>query len=236
MSSMNQKEHDNDTGDGIELVGFSVVLVSSLNNPSIMNPDFLRHNNIVDADRQLQGDPISTPVYAQVSFEGGLTVKAEPNRVIFEQTRNPLTKKTVTCPAMAKRYLETVPHVLYTAVGINPKGYRRSPPEIPEKVTTAFRDKGSWMSFKDVCPDIQLRTTYMYEKRTIVLEVAEAKKQVEHGSTIPGILFQANIHRDISATNQQGRIEKMEKILQSWEEDLSDFLALTTKFHFEEHT
>ncbi len=232
---MSQKEQGNDTGDGLELVGFSVVLVSSLNNPSIMNPDFLRHNNIVESGVPLQGDPISTPFYARVTFEGGLAVKAEPTRVIFEQDRKSLTTKTITCPAMAKRYLETVPHVPYTAVGINPKGYRRSPPEVPEKVSTAFRDKGLWMSFKDVCPDIQLRVTYRYEQRRIALDVIEVKNQEGNASTIHGILFQANVHRDISATNQQERIEKMEKILQSWEEDLSDFFTLATKFHFEEH-
>lgn len=234
-SSVSQKEQGNDTGDGIELVGFSVVLVSSLNNPSIVNPDFLRHNNIVESGRQLQDDPISTPFYARVTFEGGLAVKAEPNRVIFEQDRESLTTKTITCPAMAKRYLETVPHVPYTAVGINPKGYRRSPSEAPEKVSTAFRDKGTWMSFKDVCPAIQLRATYRYEQRIIALDVAEAKNQEENAPAIHGILFQANIHRDISARNQQERIEKMAKILQSWEEDLSDFFTLSKRFHFEEH-
>lgn len=49
MSSREQKTPDNDRGSSIEIVGFSVVLVENSNDPSILNPDFLRYNEIVDA-------------------------------------------------------------------------------------------------------------------------------------------------------------------------------------------
>ncbi len=229
---MNRKDHGNDTGDGIDLVGFSVVLVANANNPSIVNPDFLRYNGIVDEHREVEGNPIALPGFSQVMFKGGLVVKAEPNRVIFEQDGDPLTLENIICPAMAKQYLKKVPHVLYSAIGINPKGYRRSRLETPEKVSTALRENGAWISFKDVHPDIHLKTIYKYEKKAIVLEAYEAKKQAENGPEVPGILFQANIHRDLSVTNQQKRIEMASKILESWKDDLSDFYSLATKFDF----
>ncbi len=232
MSGMKQKTPSDDTDSSIKLVGFSVVLVANSNNPSILNPDFLRYNEIVDASQQVQGPPIAIPGFSQVTFESGLIVKAEPNRVIFEQSGDPLAKECVICPDMAKRYLDKVPHVPYSAIGINPQGFRSSPADKPEKVSTALRDKGTWMSFKDVCPDIHLKTIYKYEKRMIVLEAIEGKKQAENASATPGILFHANIHRDISGTNQQERIEMMSKILGSWEDDLSDFYALVTKLNF----
>ncbi len=189
-------------GNGIELIGFSVVLVANSNNPSILNPDFLRYNEIVEPSLQVQGTPITTPAFSQVTFEGGLSVKADPNRVMFEQVGDSLATENVICPEMANRYLQKVPHVPYSAVGINPKGLRVSP-TAAEKVSTALLDKGAWLSFKDIQPDIHLKTVYKFEKRTIVLDVVEAKKQAKNGVEPLGILFQANIHRDIPSTNQQ---------------------------------
>ncbi len=230
---MDQKTHGNDTRSGIELIEFSVVLVANSNNPSILNPDFLRYNEIVDANLQVQGTPITTPAFSHVTFADGLSVKADPNRVIFEQSGDPLVKKEILCPDIANRYLQKVPHVPYSAVGINPKGYKVSPTAVPEKVSTALLDKGKWMSFKDVHPEIHLKTIYKYEKRMIVLEVIEAKKRIKENVEIPGILFQANIHRDIPSTNQQNRFKMLSNILSSWEEDLSDFNTLVAKFTFQ---
>lgn len=234
MSTIKEKMSVNNMGSDVKIVGFSVVLVANSNNPSIMNPDFLRYNGIVDVNRQIQGDPITIPGFSQVKFEGGLTVQAEPNRVIFEQVGDPLATEDDVCPKMASDYLQKVPHVSYSAVGINPKGYRTSDAEAPERISTALLDKGEWMTFKNVCPDIYLKTIYRYEneKRMIVLDIAELKNQGESGVEIPGILFQANIHHDISATNQQTRIAMVSKILSSWKEDLSDFVDLVAKFNF----
>lgn len=229
---MAQNISGNDTSDCVELVGFSVVLVANSNNPSILNPDFLRYNEIVDADLQVQGNPITTPAFSQVTFADGLTVKADPNRVIFEQAGDPLARGNVLCPEMANRYLQKVPHVPYSAVGINPKGYRVSPTGVQEKVSTALLDKGAWMSFKDVHPEIHLKTIYKYESRMIVLDIIEAKKRMKNNVEIPGILFQANIHRDITATNPQKRVEFVSTALASWEKDLFDFDALVEKFTF----
>lgn len=229
---MAQNISGNDTSDCVELVGFSVVLVANSNNPSILNPDFLRYNEIVGADLQVQGNPITTPAFSQVMFEGGLSVKADPNRVIFEQIQDPLTIEGVMCPEIAQRYLQKVPHVPYNAVGINPKSCRISPAARPEKVSTALLDKGVWMSYKDVHPEIHLKTIYKYESRMIVLETIEAKKRTKDNVEIPAILFQANIHRDIPAMNPQKRVEFVSTTLASWKEDLSDFGALVAKFTF----
>ena len=42
---------------GVKLVEVSVVLVTNQNDPSILNPDFLRHNKIVDAGLQVRDAP-----------------------------------------------------------------------------------------------------------------------------------------------------------------------------------
>ena len=211
----------------VEITGFSVVLTATENNPSILNPDFLHYNGIVDASQQVEEPRISTPAYSQVTFQDGLTVKADSSRVIFEQIGEKLAIKAIICPEIAKRYVKKIPHVLYRAVGINPQGYRRLEGKAIERVSDSLRDKGTWMSFQDITPEIQLKAIYQYTGRRIILDIAEAKKS--EADEISGFLFQANVHRDIGETDPQKRINKLLSMIDSWREDLSDFHVLVNK-------
>ena len=228
---MEQKQTRSNGGDGrnVDLIELSVVLLATSNNPSILNPDFLRYNEIVDANRQVQEPCISSPAYSQVTFQGGLTVKADPDRVIFEQRGDNLAIEDIVCPEMAKCYLKKVPHVPYRAIGINPKGFRLSEGEAADRVADALIDKGAWMSFKDLTPEIQLKAIYRYPERAIMLDIAEVKKKGTDGRHLPGILFQANFHRDITETSPQERIVRLLSIIDSWKKDLSDFHLLVRK-------
>ena len=169
---------DNSTQMSVVLTTVSVVLVADSNNPTIINPDFLRSNGILVGDLQVQEPPITTPVFSQVIYQGGISVKAEPNRVIFEQveTKNSLAPTNIVSPEMAKRYVEKVPHVPYSAIGINPTGFRYSTNGSKEELSHSLSGSGAWASFKDMMPEIQLKAIYHYEKRKINLDIAEAKK------------------------------------------------------------
>ncbi len=219
----------------VVLTAISVVLVADSNNPAIINPDFLRTNNILVEDLQVQEPPITTPVFSQVIYQGGISVKAEPNRVIFEQveTGQSLQPANIVSPEMAKRYVEKVPHVPYSAIGINPTGIRYSIDGSKEDLSRTLIDSGAWTSFKDMMPEIQLKTIYHYEKRKINLDIAEAKKLEQGGGEVPVIAFRANIHRDIKQKNQQDRFAELKSIINLWEDDLVDFYALIAKFDFQ---
>lgn len=213
----------------IKLVELSVVLVADSNNPSILNPDFLRVNKIVDKDYGIQGTPISTPAFSQVAFNNRITVTSAPDRMIFSQAGT-LSEENAMLPKIAKRYLECVPHVPYRAIGINPKGFISG--QEPNPVAKMVRDNGSWMSFRDVTPELQLKAIYRYNERSIFLDIAGANTE-ENNKKTSGILFQANIHRDLTETDTESRIKRLSSILDSWGSDLNDFYNLTSKFREE---
>lgn len=216
-----------------ELVGFSVVLVMSQHDPSIFNPDFLRHSNIVDKNLSVYGAPISTPVFSQVAFEGGLTITADPNHIFFEQEGNSLGQSDVHCPAMAKCFIEQFPHLPYKAVGLNPKGLQPYPKDTLDKVNVSnvLSDKGEKLSFKDTKPEVQLKVIYHFEKRTITLDVTKRHDKVRDIDT--GILFQMNIHRNLREEEHEKRTQELLSIISSWKSDLADFRALVDKFDFQ---
>ena len=209
-------------GPSIELVEFSVVVLATENNPSILNPDFLQYNEIVGPDWQVQDSPILNPAFAQVAFEGGLTVKADLQRVSFEQLGGELV-----IPEVAKRYFQQVPYIPYSGIGINPKFFLRLTGEHPPLMENIVRDQGAWMSFKDVAPTVQLKSIYRYEERTISLDVAHIEPTIDDQPS-SGILFQANVHHDVDGPNAQVRNKRLQSILDSWEDDLEDVRQLST--------
>ena len=218
-------------GNDLELIELSVVLVADSNNPSIINPDFLKYNGIVDAGFEVQDFPISTPAFSRVAYKNGITVTSDPARVLFQQTRE-LTRANVVSPGIAKRYLQCIPHVPYRAIGINPHGFRRILGQEPNVIANMLREKGSWMSFQDVIPDVQLKAIYRYHGRVIFLDVINTHR-TENDQKVPGVMFQANIHRDLAETNEPSRIRFLQSVLDSWESDLEDFRNLTGKFYEE---
>ena len=215
----------------VTLIELSVVLVAKRNDPGIINPDFLRHNDIVDANLQVKEPPISTPVFSQAVFENGLRVAAEPNRFIFGQQGEPLTEDVCISPEVARRFLEKVPHIPYSAIGINPKGIRSWDDESAGGVADALVGGGDWMSFQDVRPDIHLKALYNYESRQISMDVGRAQNKKSDGPESQVLLFQVNIHRDIPATEESRCVERLLSILSKWKDDLYDFNNLVTKFN-----
>ena len=226
----NRSRGSGEKGQNVDLIEFSVVLAATSNNPSILNPDFLFHNGIVDASCEVKDPRISTPAFSQVVFKNGLVVKADPDRVIFEQRGTKLGVEEIICPDIANRYLNKVPHVPYRAVGINPKGHRPLEGKAADKVADALIDQGTWLSFKDCTPEIQVKAIYRYTNRTIIMEIAGTEIAGQGPKQVPGLLFQANIHRDIQAANPTKRIQTISSIFSLWREDLGDFFSIVDKF------
>ena len=211
------------------LVELSVVLVANGMEPSMINPDFLRHNGIVDRDLPTTGQPISTPVFSQATFEGGVTVTAEPNRFVFVQQAEPLHEDACSVPEIARRFLNKVSHLQYNATGINAKAVRSADGESVDGVANALVDGGRWMAFNDVFPVVGLKAVYNYDDRKITLNIDAAKRKNNDGSESNGLLFQVNVHRDVTEAGPQERIERIRSILSGWRDDVSDFELLVEK-------
>ena len=214
---------------GADLIELSVVLVATANNPSIINHDFLVHNAIVDKDWQLQDNAIATPVFSQLVYQNGLTVRSDPERVMFVQAAStPLVESL--CPKMAESYARAVPHVPYRAVGINPKLYVGTGDTNRAKVVNLLDDRGSLLSFQDSEPEIQLKAIYPFSSRKIIIDLLGASRRHSDGQQTSGLLFQANVHRDLEQTSSTTRIDTVVSILREWERDVHDCRKLADKF------
>ena len=202
----------------IDLVGFSVVVVAQSNNPTVLNPDFLWHNGIVSPGRALREDrvPVTMPVFSEVSFDGGLTVRADPERITFAQAGSGLAEEDIDCPNIAKGYLRTIPHAPYTALGLNPRAVIVNPPFA--KLSKVLHAGGGWTTFAGVTPQLEIKAAYELADKRLTLTLQEAQDNT--------LLCEANIHRGLAEMNQQMRVNSILSMLDGWQNDLAQFYAV----------
>lgn len=103
-----------------KLLQYSIVVIGDAHNPSILNPDFLAIQGIVpNAWGWSPADgSVTSPMFAGVRYDNGVSIQVEQLRmqVLDQGTTNPNDSKI---PEIVSGYLNTLPHVRYTAIGIN---------------------------------------------------------------------------------------------------------------------
>lgn len=61
-------------------ISFSVVVIANDHNPTILNPDFLRTNNIIPSDYAVK-NTVTTPPFSTVEYENGITISVEIDKL-----------------------------------------------------------------------------------------------------------------------------------------------------------
>ena len=199
----------------------SIVIVAKNHNPTILNPDFLKYNKIVPLDWELSSNPICIEPIAQVSFKNGITIRAEFEKLIFSEDLKDKTKNEIKIPKIAHQYVETLPHVYYKAVGINPLGYI---PISNEYDTTDFIIKnlitsGPWQRFENTAAKVSVKFIYTLEGLKCYLDIEEGLVEEK----IPVILFRANFHHDIDGSTKEDKPQHLYLTIDNWEKDLEIF-------------
>ena len=202
--------------------GISVVLVGAAHNPSILNHDFLRYNNIVPDGAVVNAalPYVCTPAVSQIAYEGGLQIASEPNKVSFQEDFS--GDKRPGCPDVAIRYLKTVPLVKYTAAGVNLYGFFSEEVGEPENLLKS----GARQQYENASPSAEVKLTYSYpSQRFINLTVNQGVAPSAGGNAGKGIFFHGNFHKNIEAgQNESYRVAS--DLVREWESDLEHFHRL----------
>ena len=217
----------------ITLVELSVVLAADGFDSSVITADFLRHSGIVSGNLETVQPPVSTPIFAQVSFDGGLEINATPDRLAFIHRLEGHVKlsKIGASVEIVTRFLEKVPFPRYQAIGINPAGFCALNGNAASRVINSLIENGTWMAFDNVNPVVSLKSVYSYQDRQITMFVQDYIASESGGSKNPALMFNANIHREIGEGDHMQRIPSLMSILSGWKRDLQDFLKLAERFN-----
>lgn len=197
----------------IELTHFSVVILAQANNPSILNPDFLKNNSIVDSSFT-PANVVCTPPVSHVTYAEGISIVAEFEKLQFIDDKSDRIPTTSPIPAISSKYLQTLPHVKYTAVGINLSGHREFDDLDAAKsfIVKKFIQEGPWLHIQgeDVAAGINFVYSRDNVKRTISINPGEYKRD----KTVPVVTVRYNHNWNAEGSS----IENLVAFIANWPE------------------
>jgi len=203
---------------------FTIVILASANNPSILNPDFLRINEIVNRDFT-PVESISTPPVSHVKYKEKITITVDFERLTFVDSNENRIPFNSPLPLIAKKYLEVLRHVPYKAVGINFNGYYESSHIDPSQyILNKFIREGPWNEYEGMGPSMGLSFSYKMDDVTLNLNIAPATTRREE-RIFPSIVINSNFHyapKDV-------KMENILKYIGSWELRYNQLTGLLSK-------
>jgi len=204
------------------------VVVASNHNPTILNPDFLVRNRIIgdDWDWKLADDPIATPVFARVSYESGFSITAQPERVVFSETDIDRIPDKSPLGEVAAAFVETLPHVTYKAVGVNPKACLpfRDEGEARAFISERFFKEGPWLEYGQLQGN-SMKLVFDLSEGMFLLSIDTGQADSKEAGALEGVILQGNVHHDVTGTNPDAVIPTLREAIQNWRRDYELFMS-----------
>jgi hypothetical protein len=182
----------------LELLNVSVVVLAQGHNPTILHPAFLESQGIVPPDWQLAEPPICTPPLSVVKFANGIVFSVESNKFQVVEERASPESPGSKASELAIKYIEKLPHVRYTAVGVNFNGFIAvdSP---AEHLIERFLKPGNWNSEALKPQALGLRLSYAAAGGIVNLSCDPSRvRRTPAEPQRRGIAVRANYHSKVS--------------------------------------
>ncbi|RMH45329.1 MAG: hypothetical protein D6694_04880 [Gammaproteobacteria bacterium] len=212
------------------LLEFSIVIVANDHNPSIINPDFLMINEIVDKEWRRIGDAISTPAFSKVAYDNNLSITVDPNRLNIVDGSGDLNIPNSPALKVARKYVEVLPHIRYSAVGINFRVFYEI--EDPDQaIKSQYLKPGIWLESSDDLHGIGFKFAHPMEngKKLITVESAVVNTMDPSDGSVTqktGIMVFGNYHRDCKEYPAARQLDSCFGLLPN---DWSDFNSILAK-------
>ena len=221
------------------LTGLNIYLSNPSTNPSLVNPDFLRHNEIVDPSWTVTRPVIIEHGNSRVRYSNGLSFSANADHVVIAQ-RAPIDSENnsfvalelddIVCIRAATNYLENVaPESLYDFITIDPAGML----DIELKETTDFvsplQALAARIPFEGQIPDVQARAQYSFNAKTVTIYMSESNPRFDE--KLLRIMVSGEIIYDIDEGDVNTQTNTIKDHLDAWEQDVQLFRELVYRFY-----
>ena len=172
----------------------SAVVLAKGHNPTILHPYFLKNEGIVPREWQPSKPPVCTPPFASVSFTSGFSFVVEQERMVVSFNGEKAEDRAEAMAAMARKYVEKLPYVPYSAVGINFDAFCLLS-EPSSFIIQRFIKEGPWNSTELPLSAAKQNFTYNCAEYQLNISLEPGKrKSQENQSEQDGIVFHANYH------------------------------------------
>ena len=198
----------------------TIVITAQQLNPTMLTPDFLQYSGIVPTDWTLAQPPRTG---APLIFQNGVRIQAQANRVVFSEPIAAKETQEVMIPAVARKYIETLPNVSYQALGINLLGFvpfAGDEQGAHDYIFKRLLATGPWSEFGKARVGAALKFTYALEQAQLNLDINEARLRLSKDEEIAALLFAANFNWRIAGQVQSERLAFMGRVVGNWAANL----------------
>lgn len=201
-----------------KLDSVSVVLLAQTHNPTIVNPDFLKKNDIVKHEWEIDSNPpqLSSPGLSLVTFKNSVRWEVVPDRCTVIEKVESQFKESYFVHECAKKYIEALPHVHYTVVGMNwIFSLNSGNEELQKWLKDRFLKSGEWQN--------------SMEWTNFTFRVLSHLPPCNFIMNLQNKIIACNFHADISS--ESDKVEKMHSILDNYKAN-QDFLKKSLSEYF----
>jgi hypothetical protein len=206
---------------------FGIIVAIKDNKPTILNPDFLKYSGIVPDSWELARQPIFTQSLSQVVYTNGVSIIAEPNRVIFVESLEDKKVEQISVAAIAERYVKMLPNAEYQGLGVNPRGYvgfENTDQDAARKfVSEGMFTPGAWQQVGTSPMRSTVNLVYTFERAPLYLTINEAALRNPDETTMPIVLFSGSYSYEISGESSTEKLNNLLATMGNWQTDLQEF-------------
>lgn len=210
----------------LHLVQASIVVLAATHNPSLLHPSFLANEGIVPKEWEwVPQQSFTTPAVSKVQYVNGLEFIVQPDRLQVVHPGGTVEQIAgSSLPDHIARYLEVLPYVPYTAVGLNFTAV------FPQQDAGSFiRDRflrGEALNLNGrELRSADVKLSYSDGDGRMQVSLADGGAVID-GSAVNGVLIEGNYHRDVA---EDERLKTALEHLKLYRALVSDFMRNATE-------
>jgi len=170
----------------------NVVILAKSHNPSILNPDFLRINDIVPPDWEPK-EVLTTPAFATVRYPANVVFLLDQERLEVRKECDTSFQDNYDVHNFAANYIKVLPHVSYTSVGLN--WHISMEMEGPENfITKKFVRPETWKDSGAELLHSSVKLSFQVENGICNIDFSPGKAKVPGREFYPAVIINVNFH------------------------------------------
>lgn len=216
----------------LQITRLGVVILARNHNPSLLNPDFLKINKIVESDWEVTSPSFTTDTLSQVIYKNGVRIIVQPDQIAFDQLiKDGYSEDKVLLQNVILKYLDVLPHVNYQSIGINPMGHIifEAQEDLDDYFCNYLLRPGDWKNFSGEQPSLSGTFTYTFDDHqiNISLEAVYISEKRDDDNPQLGILFKGNVNRDFELDMKpENKLKLLRERVSLWSKDFNCYISL----------
>jgi hypothetical protein len=208
----------------------ALVIAVKNHDPLMVGLAFLQQTGIIPSEWQLAREPYLSQQATQLVFDNGMSIVAEPERVVFAQALVDRQLSTIEIGSIASKYTAILKKADYQGVGIN---FRSFIPQTSHEAAQTYISQhvlapASWQQIGEAPVRANINLNFSLIGRQLTLSINPAAIQFPEQEPMPVILFGGNFGYQLDAGD---KVAQVTNILGQWPRDLTEYQQLIER-HF----